>query len=111
MKPIFCKRPAILEPKAIGTSFVFNFLGRRCGLAVITNEGTVFHAYETEEGLTLQTAEGATMDKGPVFRFIERHLALLRAGSTPALLSSVDARKRPEKGTKIKCAVKRVDNC
>jgi hypothetical protein len=95
MHPIFCKRPPLLEPKAIGTAFVFNFLGMQNRLAVITFEGAIYHAYESAEGLSLRASDGATMDKGPVFRFVARHLAALKSGANPSALSSTQARRRP----------------
>ena len=95
MNPIFCKRPPLLEPKAIGTAFVFNFLGMQNRLAVMTFEGAIYHAYESADGLILRTSDGATMNKGPVFRFVVRHLAALKSGANPSTLSSQQARKRP----------------
>jgi hypothetical protein len=64
-------------------------------LAVITFEGAIYHAYESAEGLSLRASDGATMDKGPVFRFVARHLAALKSGANPSALSSTQARRRP----------------
>ncbi len=85
--PIRCKRPPYLQPKAIGTSHVFNFFGPGGHLAVITAQGGIFIAYETFDGIELRTHDGETMNKGAVHRFIVQHLQALKDGAVPALLS------------------------
>jgi hypothetical protein len=94
MDPIQCKRPPSFLPKAIGDTHVFNFFGQRCLLAALTAQGKLFLAFETADGLTLQTDTGERMDKGPVYRFMSEHLVALKAGAVPASLTSVHARKR-----------------
>jgi len=95
MTPIHCKRPPHLQPKAIGTTHVFNFFGLSGLIAAISAQGRVFIAYETVNGVTLRTQDGETMNKGPVFRFIEQHLQALKDGAIPASLTSETALPRP----------------
>ena len=87
MTPISCKRPTLLEPKAIGTSFVTNFLGQKNHIAVFTFAGDVYIAYEDSGLLTIRTSDGLTMNKGLAYRFIEHHLAALKEGAIPSRLS------------------------
>lgn len=94
MNPIHCKRPALLLPKAIGETHVFNFFGPAGLLAVITVQGRIYIAQETADGITLRTQGGEKMDKGPVFRFIKEHLQALKDGAVPASLTSAMARQR-----------------
>jgi hypothetical protein len=94
MTPIQCKRPPTFLPKAIGETQVLNFFGHRNLLAALTVQGKLFVAYESGEGLTLQTDAGEAMEKGPVYRFMQEHLEALKAGAVPAMLTSVHARKR-----------------
>ena len=95
MTPIHCKRPPHLLPKAIGESHVFNFFGRAGLLAVISGRGQVFVAHETVNGIALCTQGGETMEKGPVYRFIEQHLHALKDGAIPVSLTSGAALLRP----------------
>jgi len=95
MTPIHCKRPPHLIPKAIGTSHVFNFFGPSGHLAVITDQGGIFIAYETHAGIELRTHDGETMNKGATHRFIVQHLQALKDGAIPASLSSETAKLRP----------------
>ena len=97
MTTIRCKRPSQLQPKAIGGMQVFNFFGPVGWLAAISGQGLVYLAHETPQGVSLRTSEGATMDKGPVHRFIAQHLSALKEGAVPASLTSVNVRLRPPK--------------
>ena len=94
MTPISCKRPTLLEPKAIGTSFVTNFLGPKNHIAVFTFAGDVYVAHEDNGHLTIRTSDGKTMNNGLAYRFIEHHLTALKEGRIPSRLSSVLARVR-----------------
>lgn len=94
MKPIQCKRPTLLLPKAIGETHVFNFYGKAGLLTAITSQGRLYQAYESEAGLELRDEDGHTMEKGPVYRFIQEHIQALKDGAVPASLSSVSARKK-----------------
>jgi len=94
MKPIQCKRPALLLPKAIGETQVFNFFGRAGLLTVLTKNGRLYTAYETPTGINLRDSDGHVMETGPVYRFILQHLDALKDGVPPALLTSVHARRR-----------------
>lgn len=94
MTPIKCKRPALLLPKAIGETHVFNFFGNAGLLTAITRQGRLYLAYESDTGVQLRDVDGHTMEKGPVHRFIKQHVQALRDGAVPAALTSVSARKK-----------------
>ena len=94
MTPIKCKRPALLLPKAIGETHVFNFFGKAGLLTAITCQGRIYLAYESASGVELRDEYGHTMDKGPVHRFIQQHIQALKDGAVPASLTSVNARRR-----------------
>lgn len=100
MTPIHCKRPPHLHPKAIGESHVFNFFGPAGLLAVLSVQGRVYIAHETDNGIALLTQGGETMQKGPVYRFIAQHLQALKEGAVPAQLTCVAARLRPTRSSK-----------
>ena len=100
MKPIRCKRPALLLPKAIGETQIFNFYGRAGLLTVLTRNGRLYTAYESPGGIELRDIDGHVLEKGPVYRFILQHIDALKDGVPPALLTSVHARRRVNTGTK-----------
>jgi len=100
MKPIQCKRPALLLPKAIGETQVFNFYGRAGLLTVLTRNGRLYTAYESPGGIELRDTDGHVLEKGPVYRFIVQHIDALKEGVPPALLTSVHARRRVKPGMK-----------
>ena len=94
MTPIQCKRPALLLPKAIGETHVFNFFGKAGLLTAITGQGRLYLAYESAAGIELRDKDGHTMEKGPVHRFIQQHIQALKNGAVPASLTSVNACRR-----------------
>ena len=94
MTPIKCKRPALLLPKAIGETHVFNFFGKAGLLTAITSQGRLYLAYETPAGIELRDRDGHTMEKGPVHRYIKQHIQALKDGEIPASLTSVSARRK-----------------
>jgi hypothetical protein len=100
MKPIKCKRPTLLLPKAIGEAQVFNFYGRAGLLTVLTRNGHLYTAYESPSGIELRDTDGHVLEKGPVYRFIVQHIDALKEGVPPALLTSVHARRSAKQRTK-----------
>jgi hypothetical protein len=94
MTPIKCKRPALLLPKAIGETHVFNFFGKAGLLTAITGQGRLYLAYESAAGIELRDEDGHTMEKGSVHRFIQQHIQALKNGAVPASLTSVNACRR-----------------
>jgi hypothetical protein len=94
MTPIKCKRPILLQPKAIGETHVFNFFGKAGLLTAITRQGRLYLAYESDTGVQLRDVDDHILEKGPVHRFIQQHIQALKDGAVPASLTSVNARRR-----------------
>jgi hypothetical protein len=101
MKPIQCKRPVLLLPKAIGETQIFNFYGRAGLLTVLTRNGRLYTAYESSSGIELRDKDGHVLEKGPVYRFILQHIDALKDGVPPSLLTSVHARRKTQSRAEV----------